>query len=225
MLIPLDQIDPPANPLRRVANPEADASLTASIAARGVLTPILVTRAGNRYRLLDGAARLRCAQAAGVPTIPAEITDTLSPEAEQAATAAVNIVRATVAPVDQWRAIVAMQAAGSTLANATASLGLSEQMGRRLDHLGRLHPDMLALIEAAGMPEHRHLRVIAQASHKQQKAALKSTRATAALRTQLAGALPDWRPTQAQFGAAGPTPRDAAADDDGDEREEEPAND
>lgn len=176
MLIPLDQIDAPARSLRGAVNEAADAALTESIKALGVLSPVLVIANGNRFQLVAGERRLRCARAAGLTEIPAEKAAHFTAGYASAAAAAENMVRRALSPVEQWRAIVAMQEAGSTLAHAAACLGLSEHQTRRMDHLGRLHPDMLALIEAAGMPGDRVLRTIANASPKQQKAAAKSNR-------------------------------------------------
>lgn len=64
-----------ANPYqpRKRFNPEDLASLRASIAAHGVLQPILVSETATGYQLVAGERRLRAAQAAGLDRIPAVI--------------------------------------------------------------------------------------------------------------------------------------------------------
>jgi ParB family chromosome partitioning protein len=68
----------PDNP-RRLFD-EADlAPLSQSIQIRGVLVPIIVFKnkgESNRYTLLDGERRLRCAQALALKTIPVNVIDT-----------------------------------------------------------------------------------------------------------------------------------------------------
>lgn len=60
----------PYQPRRAMEQAELEA-LTASIAAHGVLQPVLVTQAAGGYRLIAGERRLRAAQMAGLERIPA----------------------------------------------------------------------------------------------------------------------------------------------------------
>jgi ParB family chromosome partitioning protein len=62
----------PYQPRKRFS-PEDLASLRASIAAHGVLQPILVSETATGYQLVAGERRLRAAQAAGLDRIPAVI--------------------------------------------------------------------------------------------------------------------------------------------------------
>jgi ParB family chromosome partitioning protein len=62
----------PYQPRKRF-NPDDLASLRASIAAHGVLQPILVSETATGYQLVAGERRLRAAQAAGLDRIPAVI--------------------------------------------------------------------------------------------------------------------------------------------------------
>jgi ParB family chromosome partitioning protein len=71
--IPIDRIERnPFQPRTSFAE-EALAELAASIAAHGVLQPILVTETLDGYRLVAGERRLRAAQMAGLKRIPAVI--------------------------------------------------------------------------------------------------------------------------------------------------------
>jgi ParB family chromosome partitioning protein len=71
--IPIDRIE--RNPLqpRTSFADEALTELAASIAAHGVLQPVLVTETLEGYRLVAGERRLRAAQMAGLKRIPAVI--------------------------------------------------------------------------------------------------------------------------------------------------------
>ncbi len=79
----VSQIDP--NPLqpRERFDEEALVSLTASISELGVLQPILVRPAGDRFELIAGERRWRAAKRAGLQSIPAvvrSVDDTVSLE-------------------------------------------------------------------------------------------------------------------------------------------------
>jgi ParB family chromosome partitioning protein len=71
--IPIDQIEPNPYQPRTSFAAEALGELAASIAAHGVLQPVLVTETLNGYRLVAGERRLRAAQMAGLERIPAVI--------------------------------------------------------------------------------------------------------------------------------------------------------
>ena len=54
--------------------------LTASIADKGVLQPVLVRRMGDRYELIAGERRFRASKTLGLNTIPAIIKDSSTEE-------------------------------------------------------------------------------------------------------------------------------------------------
>lgn len=71
--IPVGDIDPnPAQP-RRIFDDEAMEALTASVREVGLLQPVVVRSAGDRYTLVAGERRLRAARMAGLEEIPAVI--------------------------------------------------------------------------------------------------------------------------------------------------------
>lgn len=73
----VNQVDEdPAQPRRFF---RADPGFEASIQVHGVLEPVVVVPAGDRYRLVFGARRTRAARKAGLKTIPAIIRTDLSP--------------------------------------------------------------------------------------------------------------------------------------------------
>jgi ParB family chromosome partitioning protein len=69
--VPVDRIRPNPRQPRRTFDEEPLASLTASVAALGVLQPLLVRELGaGEYELIAGERRWRAAQRAGLATVP-----------------------------------------------------------------------------------------------------------------------------------------------------------
>jgi ParB family transcriptional regulator, chromosome partitioning protein len=69
--VPVDRLRPNPRQPRRAFDEEPLASLTASVAALGVLQPLLVRELGSgEYELIAGERRWRAAQRAGLPTVP-----------------------------------------------------------------------------------------------------------------------------------------------------------
>jgi ParB family chromosome partitioning protein len=73
--IPIDQIDP--NPLqpRTVFQPERLSELAQSIRENGIIQPLIVRRAGDRYQLVAGERRWRAARLAAHKVVPAIVQD------------------------------------------------------------------------------------------------------------------------------------------------------
>jgi ParB family chromosome partitioning protein len=73
--IRISSIDPKADQPRKKFEPEALAQLADSIAANGVLQPILVRQTGERYEIIAGERRFRGARLAGLTEIPALVME------------------------------------------------------------------------------------------------------------------------------------------------------
>ena len=102
--IPLDQIDRNPFQTRSHVNEEQLAELAASIAANGVVQPILVRpQASGRFQLIAGERRWRASQLAGKQTIPA-ILRQVSDEQAMEITIVENLQRADLNPMEQARA-------------------------------------------------------------------------------------------------------------------------
>ncbi len=69
--LPIDLVDPNPYQPRRHFDEEAIDALTASIAELGVLQPVLVRPAGDRFELIAGERRWRAARRAGLDALPA----------------------------------------------------------------------------------------------------------------------------------------------------------
>lgn len=78
-ILKLKDIKPNPNQPRKVFNQEKLAELSASVAARGVLTPILVREVNeedHKYQIIAGERRWRASRDAGLKDIPARILKT-----------------------------------------------------------------------------------------------------------------------------------------------------
>ena len=74
-LVPIDQVRPSDQQVRRSFEPEAIRELADSIRSRGLLQPILVRRLADGYQLLAGERRWRAARLAGLDRVPALVRD------------------------------------------------------------------------------------------------------------------------------------------------------
>jgi ParB family chromosome partitioning protein len=102
--IPIEQIDRNPFQTRTQINEEQLGELAASIAANGVVQPILVRPLANgRFQLIAGERRWRASQLAGKQTIPA-ILRQVSDEQAMEITIVENLQRADLNPMEQARA-------------------------------------------------------------------------------------------------------------------------
>ena len=171
MLIALDDIQENGNMRRTSHCATADAALEASIAALGVLQPILVRPDPNGgYVLIAGYRRVAAARRVGLAEVPAEIRLMGKLESE-AAQAAENVVRLPVDPVDLWRHIDQLIQAGYSLQSAGASLGMPDRHIQQISILSQIAPRLLDAMAGKQLPPWRTLGIIAQAPHDQQIAA------------------------------------------------------
>jgi ParB family chromosome partitioning protein len=73
--VPLDRLEPNPYQPRTHLRPEALASLAASIRQSGMVQPILVRPAGERYQIIAGERRWRAARQAGLLAVPVAVRD------------------------------------------------------------------------------------------------------------------------------------------------------
>lgn len=140
--IALDEIDTTGDQPRVRFEEAALAELTQSIAAHGVLQPIMVEPVGRRYRIIAGERRFRAAQRAGLQRIPAAIR---ASDADDRLTLALveNIQREDLTPLEEanaYRRIIDLTGVShedlavrvgkhrSTIANSLRLLALPEEM-------------------------------------------------------------------------------------------------
>lgn len=98
------EIDPKADQPRKNFDAEALSQLADSIAANGILQPILVRETGDRYEIIAGERRFRAARLAGLSEIPALV---LEADDESAAKYALieNLQREDLNPYEEAAAI------------------------------------------------------------------------------------------------------------------------
>ena len=174
--------DDPGNARKIKTTPEQDNALRMSLLTLGQLQPVLVEAiADDAWELRAGHRRLAAARTLGWETIEAvTIEHTTEGSGERtpiAVSAAENMVRASMHPVDQWRAVADLMASGGfNLETAAAALGIPLALARRMQHLGEMAPALIEAIGQGDLPQLNYLRVIALAPHDVQIAALERAR-------------------------------------------------
>src|SRR5688572_26758193 len=138
--VPSDLVRPNPNQPRKRIDPESIAVLAESIAAAGVIQPLIVRPLPDgTYELIAGERRWRAAREAGLDVVPAMIRD--EDAALRMQTALIeNVAREDLNPVDEARAC----------ATLVDELGLSkEELAGRL---GRTRPAISNLIRLLDLP-------------------------------------------------------------------------
>jgi ParB/RepB/Spo0J family partition protein len=180
MMISIDTIhDNPEN-ARRVETTFADDDfLAASLAALGMLQPVLVCRHPDKpgeWMIRAGHRRVRAARRLKWTLVPAVEEGTEASYApETAVSAAENMVRRSMHPIDQWRAISDLQKANSgySLEQAAAVCGVSKALAQRMSVLGCMDESVLEeLAKQPELPQMQALRTISAAPAELQRTAM-----------------------------------------------------
>jgi ParB family chromosome partitioning protein len=119
--LPIDLIDPNPEQPRRVFQEEELERLASSIRQHGVLQPVVVRKAGDRYELVVGERRWRASQQAGLTTLPVVVSD-VEPRDRLALALIENVQRADLNPIELAHAFRALADTGAT----------QEQIGERV---------------------------------------------------------------------------------------------
>jgi ParB family transcriptional regulator, chromosome partitioning protein len=152
--VAVDLIGPNPNQPRRSFDEAALQGLADSIAANGVLQPVLVRpRPGGTYELVAGERRWRAARLAGLERIPALVR-----ERDDSATLELalveNMAREDLNPVEEARACAALvEELGLTREDVGRRVGRSRVAVSNLLRLLDLPDDALALIEDGSLSE------------------------------------------------------------------------
>jgi ParB family chromosome partitioning protein len=101
--IPIAEIVPSTQQPRRRFDEAALDDLAATIRAHGVLSPLLVRRAGGGYEVVAGERRLRAAGRAGLATVPALVKDVSAAGAVELALIE-NLQREDLNPIEEAEA-------------------------------------------------------------------------------------------------------------------------
>lgn len=73
--ISVDLLEEPSEPIRRLASEQGMEELRRSVAARGVLVPLIVVRKDDRFEVVAGLRRLLAARATGVVEVPCVVME------------------------------------------------------------------------------------------------------------------------------------------------------
>ena len=187
--LPVDRVDPNPRQPRRSLDAEALAALTRSIAADGVVQPIVVReRPDGRYELIAGERRWRAAIAAGLTTIPAVVRN--APDRDALLLAIVeNVVREDLNPVEVARGYAALaDGYGLTVLEIAERVGRSRSAVSNVLRLLELPDDVLDLIADGGLSE-GHGRAILQVDGADGRRALARRAAAAGLSVRQTEAL------------------------------------
>jgi len=76
--IPIAQIQPNPFQPRKTFNEASIDELARSVREHGIVQPLVVTRSGDKYKLIAGERRFRAAQKAGLTTVPALIKEMMA---------------------------------------------------------------------------------------------------------------------------------------------------
>jgi ParB family chromosome partitioning protein len=76
--IPLSQIQPNPFQPRKTFNEASIEELARSVRQHGIVQPLVVTRSGDKYKLIAGERRFRAAQKAGLTTVPVLIKEMMT---------------------------------------------------------------------------------------------------------------------------------------------------
>jgi ParB family chromosome partitioning protein len=76
--IPISQIQPNPFQPRKTFNEASIEELARSVREHGIVQPLVVTRAGDKYKLIAGERRYRAAQKAGLTTVPVLIKEMMA---------------------------------------------------------------------------------------------------------------------------------------------------
>ncbi len=145
-LLPVDRIDPnPYQPRTQPLDPGAASEMDASIRVHGVLQPIVVRPAGDRYQIVDGEQRWRAAQRTGLTTVPG-VERQVSDEDMELLALLANTQRNDLAPLDEANAYrrIMTQRALSLRAMADLVHKSHEHVAQRLRLLD--NPDITAAV-------------------------------------------------------------------------------
>ncbi len=152
--LPVDLIAPNPNQPRRTFDETALQSLADSIAANGVLQPVLVRPLpGGTYELVAGERRWRGARLAGLERVPALVRERDDATSLELALVE-NMAREDLNPVEEARACAALvEELGLTREEVGRRVGRSRVAVSNLLRLLDLPDEVLALLEAGDLSE------------------------------------------------------------------------
>lgn len=150
-------------------------NLAASIAALGLIQPVLVRAHGDRFEIVAGQRRymaikkLNAEGAHDTDTVPCVVMDAADDAAAIESSLAENVARLPIDEVDQYEAFAALKKQGLADFDIAAHFAISEQVVKRRLAIAHLHPDIRRLYRA-GEIDAKTLHLLTLATKDRQKA-------------------------------------------------------
>jgi ParB family transcriptional regulator, chromosome partitioning protein len=164
--IPVAEIHANPRQPRRRFDSEATSGLAESLAAQGMLQPVLVrSRPSGGYELIAGERRWRAAREAGLPSVPAVIREAGDRESLLLGLVE-NVAREQLSPVEESRAYaVLMDEFELSLGDIATRVGRSKPAVSNRLRLLDLPTDVLAMVERGELSEGHARAVLAVPDH------------------------------------------------------------
>jgi ParB family chromosome partitioning protein len=158
--LPIDQIAPNPFQPRKTFNDTSIEELSRSIREHGIVQPLVVTRAGDKYKLIAGERRFRAAQKAGLTTVPVVIKE-MMPEGDALQIALIeNIQREDLNPIEEAMAYHQLhQDFGLTQEEISKRVGKERSTVANFLRLMKL-PDAVKRLLASGQLSMGHARAL-----------------------------------------------------------------
>jgi len=172
--IPLSQLTVSKLNVRRHGAKEID-SLAASIAALGIIQPLLVRSDGDGYEIVAGRRRYLAAKkldaegAAEADKLPCVLLEAGDDATALEASLAENVERLPMDDLEQYEAFAALRKKGLSEVDIAAHFAISEQIVKRRLAIANLHPDIRRLYRAGDI-DTQTLQLLALATRERQKA-------------------------------------------------------
>ena len=145
--IAVEQIDPNPEQPRRHFDAAHLEELVQSVKRHGVLQPLVVRRAGDRYELIVGERRWRASRAAGRETVPAVVSDVDDRDCLELAIVE-NVQRQDLNPIELAHAYRTLAANGATQEEIGKRVGLERSSIANHLRLLELSTEIQADVEA-----------------------------------------------------------------------------
>ncbi|MEO6486880.1 MAG: ParB/RepB/Spo0J family partition protein [Thermoanaerobaculia bacterium] len=158
--LPIGQISPNPYQPRKTFNEASIEELTRSVREHGIVQPLVVTRAGDRYKLIAGERRFRAAMKAGLRTVPVVIKEMMK-EGDALEIALIeNIQREDLNPIEEAGAYHQLhEEFGLTQEEISKRVGKERSTVANFLRLLKL-PDKVKKLLAAGQLSMGHARAL-----------------------------------------------------------------
>jgi ParB family chromosome partitioning protein len=156
----IDQIAPNPFQPRKTFNDTSIEELARSIREHGIVQPLVVTKAGDKYKLIAGERRFRAAQKAGLTSVPVVIKE-MMPEGDALQIALIeNIQREDLNPIEEAMAYHQLhQDFGLTQEEISKRVGKERSTVANFLRLMKL-PDVVKRLLASGQLSMGHARAL-----------------------------------------------------------------